>query len=97
MFWAWHLAQEGASGHDWMWELGHGAGVGAVGQTLILEIRLAPVDWNIRPDGKEAYRLGELVVKIWVRWAAESRLPSKIWWIHQWGFCHVERYCCHQM
>ena len=65
------MAREAASGHEWRWEPGHGAGVGAVGQILTLEIRPAPADWNIRPDGKEVCRLGELVVKIRVRWAAE--------------------------
>lgn len=63
------MVQEAASGHDGRWELGHGAGVGAAGQTLTLDIRPAPADWNIGPDGEEACKLGEVVVKTGARWA----------------------------
>lgn len=41
---------------------GPGAGAGTVGP--------APAGWeSIRPDGREVYRLGELVVKTWACWA----------------------------
>lgn len=44
-FWVWQLAQEVASCYVWRWDLGQGAGAGAWGPAVALEVRPTPSEW----------------------------------------------------